>query len=218
MLKISRLTDYGLLAAVYLARKAGEVVSAREIAAFYHLPLPMITKVLKTLHQGDVIESHRGVGGGYSFDGDAESVTLGQLLDVLEGPWDLVECESLDQQGHAVCAIRVACPSRTLHVRHQPRGQGRLRAGHARRSRPRRHAAGRRRQTAARTGRVTAMTTEPTIEQIANQEYKYGFVTDIEADTLPPGLNEDIVRLISAKKNEPEWHARVAPQGVSATG
>jgi Rrf2 family protein len=114
MLKISRLTDYGLLAAVYLARKAGEVVSAREIAVFYHLPLPMITKVLKTLHQGDVIASHRGVGGGYSFDGDAESVTLGQLLDVLEGPWDLVECESLDEQGQAVCSIRVACPSRTF--------------------------------------------------------------------------------------------------------
>src|SRR5215471_7136602 len=44
-----------------------------------------------------------------------------------------------------------------------------------------------------------------TIEQLANQEYKYGFVTDIEADVAPPGLNEDIVRLISAKKNEPEW-------------
>jgi Fe-S cluster assembly protein SufB len=44
-----------------------------------------------------------------------------------------------------------------------------------------------------------------TIEQIANQEYKYGFVTDIEADTAPPGLNEDIIRLISTKKNEPEW-------------
>src|SRR5258708_20375921 len=44
-----------------------------------------------------------------------------------------------------------------------------------------------------------------TIEQIANQEYKYGFVTDIEADQAPPGLNEDIIRLISAKKNEPEW-------------
>jgi Fe-S cluster assembly protein SufB len=44
-----------------------------------------------------------------------------------------------------------------------------------------------------------------TIEQIASQEYKYGFVTDIEADRAPPGLNEDIIRLISAKKNEPEW-------------
>jgi Fe-S cluster assembly protein SufB len=43
------------------------------------------------------------------------------------------------------------------------------------------------------------------IEQIASQEYKYGFVTDIEADTAPPGLSEEIIRFISAKKEEPEW-------------
>ncbi len=43
------------------------------------------------------------------------------------------------------------------------------------------------------------------IEEIARQEYKYGFVTDIEADTVPPGLSEEIVRFISAKKEEPEW-------------
>src|SRR5215813_4790635 len=44
-----------------------------------------------------------------------------------------------------------------------------------------------------------------TIEELANREYKYGFVTDIEADTVPRGLNEDIVRMISAKKNEPPF-------------
>ena len=43
------------------------------------------------------------------------------------------------------------------------------------------------------------------VEALANREYKYGFVTDIEAETIPRGLNEDIVRTISAKKNEPEW-------------
>jgi Fe-S cluster assembly protein SufB len=43
------------------------------------------------------------------------------------------------------------------------------------------------------------------IETLANREYKWGFVTDIEADSLPPGLNEDTVRFISAKKDEPEW-------------
>jgi Fe-S cluster assembly protein SufB len=43
------------------------------------------------------------------------------------------------------------------------------------------------------------------IEEIAKQEYKYGFVTDIESDVAPPGLNEDIIRFISAKKEEPEW-------------
>jgi Fe-S cluster assembly protein SufB len=57
------------------------------------------------------------------------------------------------------------------------------------------------------------MTTTPdSIEQLTSQEYKYGFVTDIEADVAPPGLNEDIVRLISHKKNEPafmlEWRLK----------
>lgn len=42
-------------------------------------------------------------------------------------------------------------------------------------------------------------------DELTNQEYKYGFVTNIEQDIAPRGLNEDIIRLISSKKNEPEW-------------
>jgi Fe-S cluster assembly protein SufB len=45
----------------------------------------------------------------------------------------------------------------------------------------------------------------PDLERIAKQEYKYGFVTNIEEDRVDPGLTEEVVRLISAKKNEPEW-------------
>jgi Fe-S cluster assembly protein SufB len=48
-------------------------------------------------------------------------------------------------------------------------------------------------------------TPQSEVEVLATQEYKYGFVTDIEQETVPPGLNEDIIRLISAKKHEPEW-------------
>lgn len=44
-----------------------------------------------------------------------------------------------------------------------------------------------------------------TVEELVQSEYKYGFVTDIESESAPPGLNEDIIRLISRKKNEPEW-------------
>lgn len=44
-----------------------------------------------------------------------------------------------------------------------------------------------------------------TVKTLVNQPYKYGFVTDIEADTIPRGLNEDVIRLISAKKNEPQF-------------
>jgi len=43
------------------------------------------------------------------------------------------------------------------------------------------------------------------VESLVNREYKWGFVTDIEADTVPKGLNEDIIRLISTKKGEPEF-------------
>src|SRR6266508_5907476 len=50
------------------------------------------------------------------------------------------------------------------------------------------------------------MTSGPsTIEALTQREYKYGFVTDIEADTIPRGLNEDVLRVISAKKNEPDF-------------
>ncbi len=48
-------------------------------------------------------------------------------------------------------------------------------------------------------------TTDAEIETFANQEYKYGFVSDIEADSAPAGLNEEIVRFISHKKGEPQW-------------
>jgi Fe-S cluster assembly protein SufB len=48
-------------------------------------------------------------------------------------------------------------------------------------------------------------TAERTIEELATQDYKYGFVSDVEAETVPRGLSEDIVRMISARKREPEW-------------
>ena len=52
---------------------------------------------------------------------------------------------------------------------------------------------------------INMSTATETIESLVKQEYKYGFVTDVETESAPPGLNEDIIRLISRKKNEPEW-------------
>ncbi len=43
------------------------------------------------------------------------------------------------------------------------------------------------------------------LEKVTSTEYKYGFTTDIESDTIPKGLSEDVVRIISTKKNEPQW-------------
>ena len=43
------------------------------------------------------------------------------------------------------------------------------------------------------------------VRQVAEQKYEYGFTTDVHTDIIPTGLNEDVVRLISKKKGEPEW-------------
>src|SRR5438552_5539950 len=55
-------------------------------------------------------------------------------------------------------------------------------------------------------------TATSTIQELANREYKDGFFTDVETDTLPRGLDEDVIRTISAKKNEPpfmlEWRLK----------
>ncbi|TMK09640.1 MAG: Fe-S cluster assembly protein SufB, partial [Alphaproteobacteria bacterium] len=50
-----------------------------------------------------------------------------------------------------------------------------------------------------------SLETQQTIRSLSDEGYKYGFVTDIESDSAPPGLDEDTVRFISAKKGEPEW-------------
>jgi Fe-S cluster assembly protein SufB len=49
------------------------------------------------------------------------------------------------------------------------------------------------------------LTDDELLEERAGEEYKWGFTSDVDADTLPPGLNEDVIRFISDKKNEPEW-------------
>ena len=50
-----------------------------------------------------------------------------------------------------------------------------------------------------------AYTEEELKKELESQEYQYGFTTDIDSETFPVGLNEDIVKAISKKKNEPEW-------------
>src|SRR5262245_2616110 len=50
-----------------------------------------------------------------------------------------------------------------------------------------------------------AQSTDAALERLRTRDYEYGFVTEIESESIPPGLDEGIVRLISAKKNEPEW-------------
>ena len=114
MLRITKQTDYGIMLAAHLAGlPSGQVLSARQAALWSSLPLPMVSKILKALARGQIVESHRGAGGGYRLAQAAEQTTLAAVIRALEGPISLVECGSAP--GH--CEIEASCPARVNWAR-----------------------------------------------------------------------------------------------------
>jgi FeS assembly SUF system regulator len=93
MLRISRLTDYGIVLLAHLAREgAGRPHAARELAEQTQLPLPVVSKILKQLaHQG-ILVSQRGARGGYGLARDPGQVRVSEIIAALEGPVGLTEC------------------------------------------------------------------------------------------------------------------------------
>lgn len=109
MIRITRETDYGIVLLSRLAREPRhDVHTARDLAAWAHLPLPMVSKILKALARAGLLVSHRGSKGGYSLGHGPDEISVGDILRALEGPFGITECASspgsCDQE--AVCPIR----------------------------------------------------------------------------------------------------------------
>ena len=110
MLRISRLTDYGIVLLAHLASDAArERHNARELAADAELPLPVVSKILKTLTHGGLLVSHRGAKGGYGLARPAREITVAEIIGVLEGPIALTECTL----GPGHCEQEGSCMVRT---------------------------------------------------------------------------------------------------------
>ncbi len=93
MLRLSKLTDYGIVLLAELARDPfGETQNARELAEVTHLPPPVVSKVLKTLARDGVLTSHRGIKGGYGLARPPERISVAEVIAALEGPVALTEC------------------------------------------------------------------------------------------------------------------------------
>ena len=84
MLCLSRKTEYALVALAHLAEHAGTVASAREIAQGHGLPLPMVMSLLKNLQAHDLLRSTRGVKGGYELRADLSTLSLYDLIAIVE--------------------------------------------------------------------------------------------------------------------------------------
>jgi FeS assembly SUF system regulator len=108
MLRVSRLTDYATVVMTCIAAHPGEVLSTAQIADEAQLELPTVSKLLKSLAHAGLVESFRGVNGGYRLARPAAAITLAQIVEAMEGPLGMTECSTVDGQCERAgqCGVR----------------------------------------------------------------------------------------------------------------
>jgi FeS assembly SUF system regulator len=92
MLRLSKLTDYGIVMMTALAGEPERVFSAAELADAAHVEQPTASKVLKILTKADLVESFRGAAGGYRIHGNPERMSVADVITAMEGPIGMTEC------------------------------------------------------------------------------------------------------------------------------
>jgi len=92
MLRIGKLTDYATVVMAELAGHYGECWSASQVAEATRLEVPTVAKVLKTLARSGLIDSVRGVNGGYRLSEPADEISVAAIIRAMEGPIALTEC------------------------------------------------------------------------------------------------------------------------------
>ncbi len=107
MIRLSKLTDYGILLMTQIGRDPERPLhTARDLATETQIPLPTVSKILKALSNGGLLLSHRGVKGGYSLARGPQEISVGQIITVLEGPIGVTECGGVP----GACDMEPHCP------------------------------------------------------------------------------------------------------------
>jgi len=107
MFRLSKRSDYGLIALRHLARHSDESVSARQIAARYHIPAELMAKVLQKLVRKGLLVSQQGTNGGYVLARDPASISIVEVVEALEGPIAITPCErGSDCQQMQLCSVK----------------------------------------------------------------------------------------------------------------
>ena len=109
MLRVSKLTDYATVVMTVLAAAPDCVHSAQDLADKARLELPTVSKLLKTLAHADLVESFRGVNGGYKLARPPERISIADIVIAMEGPIGMTECSAHSGScGHEPhCGVRV---------------------------------------------------------------------------------------------------------------
>ncbi len=109
MIRMSKLTDYAIVILAHLARSEG-TVTAQDLAERSKVPLPTVSKLCKELSKAGLVISHRGRHGGYGLARAAESISIAEIVEALEGPIALTECVHPGPQ--QACGIEATCLAR----------------------------------------------------------------------------------------------------------
>lgn len=107
MLRMTKQADYGIVLLSRMAGQASARFAAPELAAETHLPLPMVSKILKILARGGLLISHRGAKGGYSLAVLPQEITVARMISVLDGPIAFTECS--DEGSPGLCSQEAGC-------------------------------------------------------------------------------------------------------------
>ncbi len=111
MIRITKLTDYGIVLLTHFARHPERLTrNAPEIAAAARLPLPTVSKILKILAREGLLVPHRGAKGGFSLARSPRDITVADIISAFEGPIALTECNT---HGADRCGIESLCPVST---------------------------------------------------------------------------------------------------------
>ncbi|MDH3525631.1 MAG: SUF system Fe-S cluster assembly regulator [Acidobacteriota bacterium] len=106
---MTKQADYGIVLMTRMAGEAGRQFTAGELAEETQLPAPTVSKILKILTRQELLDSHRGVKGGYSLARDTAAITMAEIIGALDGPIAITECID-DSPGECVqepsCAVR----------------------------------------------------------------------------------------------------------------
>ncbi len=106
MIRLSRLTDYAIVVVAELSRTSSTLQTASNLADRTHIPEPTVAKVLKILTRGSVVESARGVNGGYMITRALNDITIGEVIEAMNGPLTLTACVDDDDSD---CEIATHC-------------------------------------------------------------------------------------------------------------
>lgn len=110
MFALTKKTDYAIIALSHMAKRAGEVTTAREIACHFNVPLALLMNVLKVMTQAELVRSVRGAKGGYMLAQTPEQITLSDIITAVEGPIRLVHCAAGRDAPPEGCGLAPNCP------------------------------------------------------------------------------------------------------------